>query len=443
MSRRGQIIALPFLLVPLILLLVVGSIVVFRRGPAREPAALAAGSAATAVPPQTGGGPLLTTAQPVPTVPAAVRAPEDQEDALLTALYKDRSPAVVAIRILGAPAAGGPIQLPRITPRAGPDATPEPGGPNGEPGAPEFGFQAQGSGFLIDGQGHVVTNNHVVENAKNIEVTFTDGSTVEAQVVGTDVDSDLAVLKVSRVPAGVKPLQFGDSKKVQVGQRAIAIGNPFGLSSTLTVGVVSARGRTLPARSAGQTQGVFSLADVLQTDTAVNPGNSGGPLFNSAGEVIGINQSIRSESGAFEGVSFAIPSNTVKKVVTALITKGKYDYPYLGIGMNLAPITDAVARELKLPVQHGVPVTGIEAGTPAAKAGIKAGTGRKIILGQSFPTGGDIILKIDDKVVNSSADVIDYLATDTEVGQTVTVTVLRDGKEVKVPVVLGARPKAQ
>ena len=180
---------------------------------------------------------------------------------------------------------------------------------------------------------------------------------------------------------------------------------------------------------------------MLQTDASINPGNSGGPLFNSAGEVIGVNQSIiPTDNGTFEGVGFAISSNTVKKVAAALIAKGHYQHPYLGISMASAPITDAVAKELKLPTKHGVPVEEVVKGGPSDKAGIRGGTGHKQILGDSYPTGGDIVLQIDNKPVNSSADVIDYLATDTEVGQTVTLTILRDGKELKVPVVLAARP---
>ncbi len=440
MSRRAQLILMPFLAVPLILLLILGSITIFGRGSPRtatEPVGAIAQPVATEIPKST-PAPVIGTVQPAPTVPAAIRAPSDAEDALVTALYHDRSPAVVSIRILGAPEAGAPLRLPQITPVPGPDTPPE-----GTPQGPEFGFQAQGSGFLIDGQGHIVTNNHVVESAKNIEVTYTDGSTVEAQVVGTDLDSDLAVIKVDRIPVGVKPLQLGDSKQVQVGQRAIAIGNPFGLDSTLTVGVISARGRTLPTRQAGQ-RGTFSLADVLQTDAAINPGNSGGPLFNSAGEVIGVNQSIiPTQNGTFEGVGFAISSNTVKKVSAALISKGRYEHPYLGISMG-QPITDAVAKALKLPTTHGVPVAEVVPRGPAAKAGIQAGNRQqKEVLGVPYPTGGDIVLKIDEKAVNTSSDIIDYLATDTEVGQTVTLTILRGGKEQKVPVVLTARPQEQ
>jgi 2-alkenal reductase len=376
---------------------------------------------------------VIGTTEPAPTIPAEVRAPVDVEDSILTALYQDRGPAVVSIQILGDPNAGPQLRLPRITPEAEPDGTPGPDGSD----EPEFGFRAEGSGFLIDGQGHIVTNNHVVEGAKNIQVRWSDGSTVEAQVVGTDVDADIAVIKANRIPDGVRPLQLGDSKQVKVGQRAVAIGNPFGVGTSLTVGVVSARGRTIPVG----TRSVFRLADVIQTDAAINPGNSGGPLFNSAGEVIGVNQSIRSESGAFEGVGFAVPSNTVKKVSAALISKGRYEHPYLGVSMS-SPITDAVAKELKLPTNHGVIVAEITDGGPAAKAGLKPGSAQKMLLGGRYPTkGGDIVVKINDKVVNMGDDIIDYLATDTEVGQTVTLTVLRDGKEVKVPVVLGARPK--
>jgi S1-C subfamily serine protease len=423
MPRRALLILMPFLLVPLILLLILGSITFFRRDE-RETATQSnevlvqpvMTSVARSTP-----APLIGTPQPAPPVPAS--------------LYRDRSPAVVSIHILGAPGTGGQLQLPQLTPEQGPSSPPG-GGLQGQ----DFGFQAEGSGFLIDGQGHIVTNNHVVENAKDIEVSFTDGSTVESKVVGTDLDSDLAVIKVERIPDGVKPLRLGDSKQVKVGQRAIAIGNPFGLQSTLTVGVISGQGRTLEGRSTGQ-GGNFSLADVLQTDASINPGNSGGPLFNSTGEVIGVNQSIiPTDNGTFEGVGFAISSNTVKKVAAALITKGHYEHPYLGISMASAPITDAVAKLLKLPTRHGVPVEEVVKGGPSDKAGIRGGTSHKQILGGSYPTGGDIVLKIDDKPVNSSADVIDYLATDTEVGQTVTLTILRDGKEVKIPVVLAARP---
>jgi 2-alkenal reductase len=294
---------------------------------------------------------------------------------------------------------------------------------------------------LIDSDGHIVTNNHVVEGATFIEVSFTNGLVVQAKDVITDPDSDLAVIKVDEIPDGVQPLPIGNSSEVQVGQRAIAIGNPFGLQTTLTVGVVSARGRTVQNRQADG-GGRYSIADVIQTDAAINPGNSGGPLFNSRGEVIGVNTAIRSEGGTFEGVGFAVPSNTVKKVTTALIAEGKYEHPYLGIGFDPNPVTAIVAQKLNLPITNGVFVRSVVEGGPADQAGIQANLeDSQIINGDNFPVKSDIIVMINDRKVISSENIIDYLATDTEVGQTVTLTILRDGKEQKVEVKLGARPR--
>ncbi len=431
MSRRAQIILMPFLLVPLILLLVVGMLVLFRGGGQSYVSASAtaapAAAAAVDVPASTQAA-VAGTPAPVPTVSEALSSEIDAEDALVTALYRDRAPAVVAIRVLGVPPLEG---LQELMP------TPE----DGEQ-APDFGFESQGSGFLIDAEGHIVTNNHVVAEAENIEVSFTTGETLEATVIGTDADADIAILKIDRIPEGVRPVPLGDSDKVQVGQRAIAIGNPFGLASTLTVGVVSARGRTFQTRQAGPS-GRFSLGDIIQTDAAINPGNSGGPLFNSSGEVIGVNTAIRSEGGTFEGVGYAVPSNLVSKVSTALIQTGRYEHPYLGIGMG-DPITDAVARELKLGVTHGVPVASVVAGGPSDQAGVRGGSEENTVefRGGEYPIGADIVLRIDDREVNRSEDIIDYLVTDTEVGQTVTLTVFRDGEELQLPVVLGARPAA-
>jgi 2-alkenal reductase len=439
MSRRAQLILAPFIAVPLLLLLVLGVITFARSNnaetstqagdapPASEAEAIATIQPIAGVVTSTPAPP-LTDAAPAPTVSGNLTQEIDAEDALLTALYRDRSPAVVAIQILGS--GGETLRLPQIDPEATPIVP------------PEFDFEAQGSGFVIDAQGHIITNNHVVENATTIEVTFTDGSTYEAEIVGTDLDSDLAVIKVNQLPEGVQPLPFGDSRQLEVGQRAIAIGNPFGLDSTLTVGVVSALGRTMPSRVAGQDGGVFSLGDVIQTDAAINPGNSGGPLFNSSGEVIGVNTAIRSESGSFEGVGFAVPSNIAEKVAAAIIKQGRYEHPYLGISMG-QPLTEAVARELDLSVQRGVPVGQVVEGGPAGEAGLRGGTETVEIRGVPYPTGGDIVLRIDDQIVTTSADIIDYLATNTVVGQTVTLTVLRDGEETTIDVVLGARPRQE
>ncbi len=432
MSRRAQLILMPFLLVPLILLVVVGALVLASRSTA--PTAEIGATSATAmtevaevaaVLPTSTPAPAVTDAEPVPTIAPEVSAPIDAEDALITELYRDRGPAVVAIHIVG----GTPEQN-------GDEPAPTP-----EEGSPPFGFEAQGSGFLIDDQGHIVTNNHVVENSTNIEVTFTDGSRLQAEVVGTDIDSDLAVIKVGQVPTGVRPLQLADSNEVQVGQRAIAIGNPFGLDSTLTVGVVSARGRNMPTRIFEG--GNFSLGDVIQTDAAINPGNSGGPLFNSSGEVIGVNTAIRSEGGTFEGVGFAVPSNIVKKVSSALIETGEYDHPYLGVSMVSEPLTAAAAEELGLPGPSGVLVASVSADGPAGKAGLRGGVeGEEVqINGVDYPTNADLVLSIDGQPVNSATDVIGYLAAEAVVGQTVTLRVLRDGKEIDVPVELGPRPR--
>lgn len=372
-------------------------------------------------------------ASPVPTLQPSVTAQFDAEDDILTRLYHERSPAVVAIAVRGNEANQSSFGLPN-EPNASPDGSPLPSGaPSGTPGSP---FEAQGSGFLIDGDGHIVTNNHVVENATLIQIHFTNGGKVEAKVVGTDADADIAVLKVDAVPSGVKPLPLGNSRDVQVGQRAIAIGNPFGKETSLTVGVVSARGRTLDSRNQ------YSIADIIQTDAAINPGNSGGPLFNSRGEVIGVNTAIDSRSGGFEGIGYAVPSNTVVKVSRALITSGTYQHPYLGVQMS-GSVTERIAKQLKLPVTQGVFIAGVTTNGPASAAGLRGTTSKVTVDDDPYPdpAKSDIILRVNNQPVRTSTDVIDYLATETEVGQTVTLRVLRDGQQQDIQVKVGARPK--
>lgn len=378
------------------------------------------------------------SAAPVPTLQPSVTAQFDAEDDILTRLYRERSPAVVAIDVRGS--LGGAAQTPFELPDA--SASPDDAEPDASPSVPDAQpdgepFEAQGSGFLMDGDGHIVTNNHVVEDATAIEVAFTNGLIVEATVVGTDEDADLAVLKVEQLPPNIQPLPLGNSRDVQIGQRAVAIGNPFGLETSLTVGVVSARGRTLDA------PGNYSIADVIQTDAAINPGNSGGPLFNSSGEVIGINTAIDSETGVFAGVGYAVPSNTIAKVTRALITQGRYDHPYLGVAMFPRPLSTIVARELNLPVTQGVFVSGVTAGGPAATAGLRSTREQVQVNGTPYPdpAKSDIILRINGQPVRTSVDLIDYLATDTEVGQTITLSILRDGKEQDLQVTVGARPR--
>ncbi len=362
------------------------------------------------------------TAEPIPTLAPTVTAEFDAEDAILTRLFRERSPAVVAIDVRGGTADRMPFLLPEQSPA-----------PEGQ----DFGFAAQGSGFVIDGEGHIVTNNHVIEGATLIQVAFTDGLIIEAEVVGADQDSDIAVLKVAELPPNTQPLPLGNSSQVEIGQRAIAIGNPFGLQTSLTVGVVSARGRTLEAR------GNFSIADVIQTDAAINPGNSGGPLFNSRGEVIGINTAIRSQSGVFEGIGYAVPSNTVTKVTDALIEHGQYEHPYLGVAMFTQPLSRVVARELGLPVEQGVFISDVPSDGPAGQAGLRGSTPEVPVQGVRYPdpAKSDIILQINGEPVRTSTDLIDYLATETEVGQTITLTILRDGQQQDVQITVGARPQ--
>ncbi len=383
------------------------------------------------------------SAAPVPTLQPGVTAAFDAEDDILTRLYRERSPAVVSIDVLGNDPNAQSFGLPE-EPEASPDDEPQPsGGPSvaPEPLPDDYNFGAQGSGFLIDGAGHIVTNNHVVENATLIQVAFTNGVVAEAEVVGTDADSDLAVLKVNELPPGVQPLPLGNSREVQVGQRAIAIGNPFGLETSFTVGVVSARGRTLRARE--DVNAGYSIADIIQTDAAINPGNSGGPLFNSRGEVIGVNTAIASGSGSFEGVGYAVPSNTVAKVSQALIETGNYEHPYLGVQMSRGAVTTLVARKLNLPVTQGVFVSGVSENGPAAAAGLRGSEPEIEINADLYPdpAKSDIILRINGELVRTSTDLIDYLATETTVGQTITLSVLRDGKEQDLQVTVGARPE--
>lgn len=318
------------------------------------------------------------------------------------------------------------------------------------PGFP-FGFpqdntpqyqEGVGSGFVWDKEGHIVTNNHVVDGADKIEVTFSDGTIVNATLIGADPDSDLAVLKVD-VPADqLQPVQMGDSTQVKVGQLAIAIGNPFGLQNTMTVGIISALGRTLPAGSASASGGTYSIPNIIQTDAPINPGNSGGVLVNDRGEVIGVTSAIESPVRANAGIGFVIPSQVVSKVVPVLIKDGKYEHSWLGIsGVSLTP-TLAKASNLD-ENQRGVLIGEVTPGSPAEKAGLKGSDQTVEVDGQQLPKGGDVITAIDGQPVRKIEDLISYLATDTVVGQKVTLTILRNGKEQSLEVVLAARPSQE
>ncbi len=292
--------------------------------------------------------------------------------------------------------------------------------------------EGTGSGFAIDKEGHIITNNHVVEGAERIVITLPDETSVEAQVVGTDPASDLAVLKIDVPPQKLYPIEWGSLANLRVGQRAIAIGNPFGLDRTLTTGVISSLGRPL------KVQGQRKIYDVIQTDAAINPGNSGGPLLDSNGRVIGVNTAIYSPSGGSVGLGFAIPVDTARRVVASIIEKGYYPHPWLGIsGLSITP---ELADRLELPVERGILVTEASPGQPAARAGVR-GANREVQLGRYvIPVGGDILIAIDENRIREIEDLTKYLETKTAVGRLVDLTIVRDGKEQTIEVELGEQP---
>ena len=302
----------------------------------------------------------------------------------------------------------------------------------------------QGSGFVIDNEGHILTNYHVVENVVDFEVIFSDGYRAVGELVGIDPDSDIAVLKVSLPGRELKPLSLGSSADVRVGQSVVAIGNPYGLSGTMTVGIVSARGRLLDTIRTGSAGGNFSSADLIQTDAAINPGNSGGPLLNLQGEVIGINRAIRTEgdvgSGVYNsGLGFVVPVDIVKRVVPFLIRDGKYDYPYLGITSSEEFTLPQLTALGLSPDVRGVYVNTVPAGTPAKKAGIIGGSTATTF--DNLLAGGDLITKIDSHSILNFSDFLNYLVTNTSPGDTVALTILRDGKELQLSATLVARPQ--
>jgi 2-alkenal reductase len=299
-----------------------------------------------------------------------------------------------------------------------------------------------GSGFVYDTQGHIITNYHVVEGATQVEVDFTTGYKIYGTVIGTDLDSDLAIVKVNAPASELYPVPLGDSNSLKVGQTVVAIGNPFGLSGTMTTGIISALGRTLESQNDAPGGGFFTAGDIIQTDAAINPGNSGGPLFNLNGEVIGVNRAIRTTNytGTGEpinsGIGFAIAINIVKRVTPVLIAEGKYDYPYLGISsideLNLPQI-----ESLGLQSFTGAYVTSVTPNGPADQAGIRAG---EEISSSGLPAGGDLIIAIDGEPTLRFDDMLRYLINNKSPGETVVLTVLRDEEQVDVTVTLGKRP---
>lgn len=295
-----------------------------------------------------------------------------------------------------------------------------------------------GSGFVYDNNGHIITNNHVVNGGGRLDVTFLDGTVYRASLIGADPYTDLAVLYVQGVPSDkLSPLPLADSSKIRVGEQVAAIGNPFGLSGSMSAGIVSGLGRLIPAQEAGS----FSIPDVIQIDAPINPGNSGGPLLNMRGEVIGINSAIFSTTGQFAGVGFAVPSNTIAKVAPSLITKGGFSHAWLGVsGTDMTP---GIAEALGLKEPRGFLVVDVVSGSPAEKAGIKAGTDEKTVDGRPIVLGGDVIVSIDDRQVRKIDDILVYLQREKTVGDELKLTVLRGGETKELIAVLAARPGLQ
>ena len=382
---------------------------------------------------------LAQAAPPGPLSQPAVNPPiEDEIDVLtayeaaLTRIYETTLPSVVRIDVTQ--------QIDRASqfdPR-GPRSPFPPFSPFALPQTPETlpPLRGEGSGFVWDDEGHIVTNYHVVKDADRIEVTFADGTNVEAELVGADPNADLAVLKVDRPAAELYPIALGDSDDLAVGQLAIAIGNPFGQEFTMTSGIISALGRTIPS---GLT--LFSIPEAIQTDAPMNPGNSGGPLLNHKGEVIGINTQILSRSGASAGIGFAVPINIAKQVVPTLIAGQEYEYAWLGISGG--DLTDDIAELMDLPEgAKGALVISVAQDSPADKAGLRGSDKTLSVAGQSFPFGGDVITAIDGQPVEGIEDVIIYLVEKTRPGDEVTLDVIRaNGDTAQITVTLGSRPK--
>jgi S1-C subfamily serine protease len=300
---------------------------------------------------------------------------------------------------------------------------------------PFFGAQESrllGSGFIIDKSGHVVTNYHVVEGASKVEVSFSGNDQMPATVVGSDPSTDIAVLRIKGAQSrALTPLELGNSADVNVGDAVVAIGNPFGLERTVTAGIVSALQREITAPNG------FAIDEVIQTDAAINHGNSGGPLLNADGKVIGVNSQIESESGGNVGVGFAVPINTVKEVASQLLEHGRVEHAYIGIDM--ATITPELAANVRLPVNEGVLVQRVRSGSPAAAAGLRGGMTQVVVDGVSFYVGGDVITKADGRTIES-AEQLRSVVTAKQPGDDLALEIHRQNETKEVTVKLGRQP---
>ena len=343
-----------------------------------------------------------------------------QEQVMIN-IYRDLLPSVVHIRVSSRMDTGS---ISPSDPRL-----PLPQDPR------DFFSQGEGSGFVWDDEGHIVTNNHVIQNAERVTVTFADRTQIVATVIGTDPDSDLAVLRLDEPKEGTRPVPLGDSDSLRVGQTAVAIGNPFGQQFTMTTGIVSALGRTITSSNS-----VFSIPEVIQTDAPINPGNSGGPLLDRLGRVIGVNTQIISRSGVSSGVGFAVPISIAKRVIPALIEDGHYDYSWLGI--TGSSLRSEIAVNMDLPKNTGgALIIQVSGDSPADDAGLKGSGESFIIDGIEFPSGGDIIVAIDGETITRMADLIAYLVSNTQPGDKVVMEVIRsDEGRIELDVTLGKRP---
>ena len=334
------------------------------------------------------------------------------QEELLTSLYQQVNPGVVAIHVLSSDSTGG---------------------------------ASLGSGFVMDMAGHIITNYHVVQSAAELEVDFPSGYKTRAEILGTDSDSDIAVLKVDVPAEELVPISLGDSDQLMVGQTVVAIGNPHGLYGTMTTGVLSSLGRTMQSLHEAPGGAYFTAGGIIQTDAAINPGNSGGPLLNLDGEIIGVNVAIQSStfdsSGqpVNSGIGFTIPINIVKRVVPFLISDGHYNYPYIGIGsLPGGDLTLTQQEALGLPQSTGVYILEVTSGSPAETAGLRGGSSDS---GMTYlPSGGDLIIAIDDADVRNFNDLISYISMHKSPGDDVVLTILRAGSEIQVDLTLGERP---
>jgi S1-C subfamily serine protease len=347
----------------------------------------------------------------VPVMPASAEAPANELEAQVEAVYAQRAPTVVNISVVAIAYDFFMRPIPQ---------------------------EGTGSGFVYDTEGHIVTNYHVVQGAESVSVAFSNGEMYEAEIVGTDPPTDLAVLKIeaSSLP---DPIPLADSDQLKVGQFVLAIGNPFGQEGTLTVGVISALGRIIESPDGG------FIGEAIQTDAAVNPGNSGGPLLDLRGRVVGVNSQIISPSGASAGIGFAVSSNTVTRVVPELIARGRYPHPWL-VGASFAPFGTQEAELLRqagmdVPIDAGLLVIEVSPGTPAAQAGLRGATQVVRIGRYRIPIGGDIITRIDDQPAPTLEKLTVYLETQTQVGDTVSLTIIREGQEQTVQMTLAERPQ--